>query len=71
VFVFVKVRRVCDGNRHESQVAADIFVFLTVVANNVDHSDTAAARDVQIVTVHLDSVPDLDPTEEAATFLAR
>jgi hypothetical protein len=69
--LFTSVDGVRDGNRHEFQVAADIFVFLNVVANNVDHSDTATARDVQIVTVHLDSVSDLDPTEEAATFLAR
>jgi len=51
---------------------ADVFVLVTALLNKMDHPDTATVRsEVEILINHLDSAPNLDPTEDAALFLAR
>jgi len=51
---------------------ADVFVLLTTHLNKMDHPDTATMRsEVEILINRLDSAANLDPTEDAALFLAR
>jgi hypothetical protein len=51
---------------------ADVFVLVTALLNKMDHPDTATVRsEVGILIDRLDSAPNLDPTEDAALFLAR
>ena len=51
---------------------ANVFVLVTALLNKMDHPDTATVRsEVEILINHLDSAPNLDPTEDAALFPAR
>jgi hypothetical protein len=50
----------------------DVFVLVTALLNKMDHPDTDTVRsEVEILINHLDSAPNLDPTEDAEFLLAR
>jgi hypothetical protein len=51
---------------------ADLMVLATALLNKLNHVDTSIAlSDVEILIEHLAQAPDLDPSEDAAVFLAR
>jgi hypothetical protein len=51
---------------------ADLFVLVTALLNKLNHPDTTAARsEIEILINYLDRVWGIDPTEDAAIFLAR